>query len=154
MSKSSHAGERAPPLLTTPYLSNPSHHKKTHFTEDRSPAALQVAKGHPCEIHFDGDRTETPNSRKSQQRNLQWLQLSQNVGLPVSQNRSCLFRLCSPFPHCIFIFQKLNTVSRYNPHPATGGRVSGGKGPFIIVVLQSASPARRPVPACTVLNTL
>lgn len=94
-----------------------------------------------------------PKLHKSQQCNLQWLQLSQNVGLPVSQNRSCLFSLSSPFPHYIFTFHRLNTVSRY-PHPATGGRVSGGKGPFMIVVLQSASPARQPVPACTALNTL
>lgn len=94
-----------------------------------------------------------PKLHKSQQCNVQWLQLSQNVGLPVSQNRSCLYSLSSPFPHYIFTFHRLNTVSRY-PHLATGGWVSGGKGPFIIVVLQSASPARQPVPACTVLNTL
>lgn len=152
MSKSPHTGKRASPLLTTPYLSNPSHHKKTHFTEDGSPCCSTGCQGPSLCNPLRWWRH--PNSHKSQQCNLQWLQLSQNGGLPVSQNRSCLFSLSSPFPHYIFIFHRLNIVSRYNPHPATGGRVSGGKGPFIIVVLQSASPARRPVPACTVLNTL
>lgn len=49
MSKSPYAGERASPALTTPYLPNPSHHKKTQSREDGSPCCSAGCQGpFPC----------------------------------------------------------------------------------------------------------
>lgn len=105
MPKSPHAGERASPLLTAPYLPKPQPPQENPVPRGRQPLLLcRLPRALPLQSTW---AATAPKSYKPRQHNPPWPRPSEHCHQPASRNRSCPFSLsspCPPPPRALFSF--------------------------------------------------